>query len=107
MVEAFWNSAITALYQTLGNVFGFIAALLLYLLFGYLAWGLIWDRIITKAGYKGKAFKWRFLLMLSPLLAPLGEYLPYDARQGFIAVLVGCVYVSLWILALHPWKTNK
>lgn len=100
-----------AISREIGRMFGSVAAvvieLLLYILIAYLFWGLIWDRIITKAGYKGKAFRWRFLMMMAPLLIPIAKDQSLETQQSFGLVLSMIFYAGLVSLALLPWPNNQ
>lgn len=104
-LTAFWDALTTELFRALGSLFGTILQALLYVLFAYLFWGVLWDRILTKAGYKGKDFQWRFWLLCSPVLvAPLYKVLPYTAYEWLMGISsLGC-YLALVALAIMPWN---
>jgi len=106
-LTTFWDSLTYQLTSTLGSIAGAIVQVLLYLFIAYLCWGFVWDRILSKAGYRGKAFLWRFALLCSPVLvAPLDRVLPIDIYKslGFTSGML--FYFGLVILAILPWK-NK
>jgi hypothetical protein len=102
---AFWDGFTRELFRVVGSGFGSILQALLYIFVCYLLWGIIWDRILTKAGYKGNAFKWRFVLLSSPvLIAPIYKFIPYSIYE-WIAGVVGVLwYLTLWSLAVMPWN---
>lgn len=100
-----WDSMTYQLAQTLGSVAGAIVQIFLYLLVAYLCWGFLWDRILTKAGYKGKDFIWRFGLLIAPsLVAPLDKVLSVSIYQGFVLVSTILFYFGVVILAIVPWN---
>lgn len=95
------------LASTLGSITGAIVQVLLYLFVAYLCWGFVWDRILSKAGYRGKAFLWRFALLCSPVLvAPLDRVLPIDIYRGLGVTSAMLFYFGVVILAILPWE-NK
>ena len=95
------------LASTLGSITGAIVQVLLYLFVAYLCWGFVWDRILSKAGYRGKAFMWRFALLCSPVLvAPSDRVLPMDIYKGLGVISGLSFYLGVVILAIVPWK-NK
>lgn len=104
-LTAFWDSMTYQLAQMLGNLTGSIVQVLLYLLVAYLCWGFLWDRILTKAGYKGKAFIWRFGLLVAPaLVVPLDKVLSRDIYQGLGVTASILFYFGVVILAIVPWN---
>lgn len=107
-LNTFWDSFTSALASTLGSFVGAIVQVLIYLFVAYLCWGFLWDRILTKAGYRGKDFIWRFGLLFSPaLIAPLDKVLSKDLYQWF-AVFTGLLfYLGVVILAIVPWNRIK
>jgi hypothetical protein len=106
-LTAFWDSLTYQLTSTLGSIAGAILQVLLYLFVAYLCWGFVWDRILSKAGYRGKAFLWRFALLCSPVLAaPLDKFLPIDIYKGLSVISVMSFYFGVVVLAILPWK-NK
>lgn len=107
-MTAFWDSMTNQLAQMLGSVTGAIVQVLIYLLVAYLCWGFLWDRILTKAGYKGKDFIWRFGLLFSPaLVVPLDKVLSKDIYLWFAGIATGLFYLGLVILAIVPWNRIK
>lgn len=110
-MSEFVHSFFTSLSQTLGGMFGsglaFVVQIILYLLVAYLVWGVIWDRILTKAGFKGKAFVWRFCLLCTPMLMfPLESVLSRTAYQNLAAITGGCIWIGLYSIALFPWQVQ-
>jgi len=106
-LTTFWDSLTYQLASTLGSIAGAIVQVLLYLFIAYLCWGFVWDRILSKAGYRGKAFLWRFALLCSPVLvAPLDKFLPIDMYKGLGVISVILFYFGVVVLAILPWK-NK
>jgi hypothetical protein len=102
---AFWDAFTTELFRAVGSAFGSILQALLYIFVSYLLWGIIWDRILTKAGYKGDAFKWRFILLCSPVLvAPVYKFFPYSIHEWIGGVIGVSWYLTLWSLAVLPWN---
>jgi hypothetical protein len=102
-----WDSMTYQLASTLGSITGAIVQVLIYLLIAYLCWGFLWDRILTKAGYRGKDFIWRFGLLFSPaLVVPLDKVLSKDIYQWFAVLATVLFYLGVVILAIVPWS-NK
>lgn len=107
-LTSFWDSMTYQLAQTLGSVTGAIVQILLYLLIAYLCWGFLWDRILSKAGYHGKAFLWRFAMLFSPaLVLPLDKVLSKDVYQGLGVIATILFYFGVVILAIVPWNRKK
>jgi hypothetical protein len=105
---AFWDSMTYQLAQMLGSLTGGIVQILLYLFVAYLCWGFVWDRILTKAGYRGKDFIWRFGLLFAPaLVVPLDKVLSKDIYQWFAVIATGLFYLGVVILAIVPWNRIK
>jgi hypothetical protein len=105
---SFWDSMTYQLAQMLGSVTGGIVQVLIYLLVAYLCWGFLWDRILTKAGYKGKDFIWRFGLLFAPaLVVPLDKILGKDIYLWFAGIATGLFYFGVVILAIVPWNRIK
>jgi len=105
---AFWDSMSYQLASTLGSVAGAIVQVLLYLFVAYLCWGFVWDRILSKAGYDGKAFIWRFALLCNPVLvAPLEKFLPIYIYQWLLSISAICLYLGIVILAILPWNNKQ
>ncbi len=105
---AFWDSMTNQLAQMLGSVTGAIVQVLIYLLVAYLCWGFLWDRILTKAGYKGKDFIWRFGLLFSPaLVVPLDKFLSRNIYEWLAGIATGLFYLGLVILAIVPWNRKQ
>lgn len=105
---AFWDSMTYQLAKTLGSMAGATLQVLLYLFVAYLCWGFLWDRILSKAGYRGKAFIWRFGLLFCPVLvAPLDNVLSKDIYQGLGVIASICFYLGVVILAIVPWKNKQ
>lgn len=93
------------LASTLGSITGAIVQVLIYLLVAYLCWGFLWDRILSKAGYRGKDFIWRFGLLFAPaLVVPLDKVLSKDIYQWFAVIATGLFYLGVVILAIVPWN---
>ena len=107
-LTVFWNSMTYQLAHMLGSVTGAIVQVLLYLLVAYLCWGFLWDRILTKAGYKGKDFIWRFGLLFSPaLVVPLDKFLSRNIYEWFAGIATGLFYLGLVIQAIVPWNKKQ
>jgi hypothetical protein len=104
-LTSFWDSMTYHLAQMLGSMAGSIVQILLYLLVAYLCWGFLWDRILIKAGYKGKAFIWRFGLLFAPaLVVPLDRVLSREIYQGLGVTASILFYLGVVILAIVPWN---
>jgi len=108
LLTVFWDSMTYQLARTLGGLAGSIVQIFLYLLVAYLCWGFLWDRILSKAGYRGKAFIWRFGLLFSPaLVVPLDKVLSRDLYQGLGVIASICFYFGVIILAIVPWNKTS
>ncbi len=104
-LTAFWDSMTYQLAQTLGSITGAIVQVLIYLFVAYLCWGFLWDRILSKAGYRGKDFIWRFGLLFCPaLVVPLDKVLSKDVYQGLGVTATILFYFGIVILAIVPWN---
>ena len=102
---AFWDSMTYQLARTLGSMAGTALQVLLYLFVAYLCWGFLWDRILSKAGYRGKAFIWRFGLLFCPVLvAPLDKVLSIELYQGLGVIASILFYFGVVVLAIVPWN---
>jgi len=94
----------------LGDVFGKVAALVIFLLVVFVLWGLPWLQIISRSGFKGRARRWLFGLMFIPLVTMFGlvglrvHPALLDTLSG-IAVLI--FYLGLWLVALLPVRQPK
>lgn len=104
-LTAFWDSMTYQLASTLGSIWGAVVQVLMYLLVAYLCWGFLWDRILNKAGYHGKAFLWRFGLLFSPaLVVPLDKVISKEIYQGLGIGASILFYLGVVILAIVPWN---
>lgn len=107
-LTAFWDSMTYQLAQMLGSMAGAIVQMLLYLLVAYMCWGFLWDRILSKAGYRGKAFIWRFGLLFAPaLVVPLDKVLSKEIYQGLGVTASILFYFGVVILAIVPWNRKQ
>jgi hypothetical protein len=91
-------------------------ALLLLGSFLFLFWGLLWDRILIKAGFFGKTY-WRIYgLLMTPCLGfVIGSVFLYDPNTDEvlwvgellfgITVFVG--YIGMAAIAYMPWPVVK
>jgi hypothetical protein len=94
-----------------GRSLAYILAVLLYLLMIYLVWGIIWDRILTKAGFRGKAY-WRIysLYIWPPIVLPFafdwfGEESDIGITLSTLAVI--SFFTALYWTALAPWPVHQ
>jgi hypothetical protein len=94
----------------LGEVFGKVAALLFFLLFLFVLWGLPWLQIISRSGFKGRARRWLFCLMFAPVVIAVGldVLLANTNRTTSLSGIAGALsYLGLWLVALLPVKQKK
>lgn len=104
-LRVFWDSMTYELARMLGSIAGSVLQVLIYLFIAYLCWGFLWDRILSKAGYKGKAFLWRFGLLFSPaLVVPLDRVMSKEIYQGLGLTASILFYLGVVILAIVPWR---
>jgi len=81
----------------LGIVLGAIALILIWWLLSYLFWGLVWRRIITKAGYRGGKKKLLIRAIYWPVLfAPVFVVVFRDLPEILAAVSI-LLSVPQWI----------
>lgn len=111
MLESFATELAAELGYLSGQAVEFAIAAFVYLILVLLFWGLPCERIISKAGYKGKAY-WKLLaltvvpVVLCPLISiRYGE----DSDITLFSVGVGLVslYLGLLALAFLPWSVTK
>lgn len=92
-----------SLGKTVGSTAAMLIQALLYVLFVYLVWGLPWQRILWKAGFKDSLKTILFWMLVSPmLLAPLAQLLTNDANQFLATLSGGALYLAILAIALIP-----
>lgn len=100
--------------RLLGDLAGRFAAVAFSTVFILIFWALPWDRIISKAGFRGRFYSFLMLLITFPpiLLAGIIPFRSNPAEMGLlegivIAVMGLTFYLGLWILAIAPFPKNK
>ncbi|MGI0488932.1 hypothetical protein ACN4EK_26280 [Pantanalinema rosaneae CENA516] len=98
-----------ALGGALGQTLGQVAAIFLFFGILYLLWGLPWSRVISKLGFRGKAYWLLFWMMFAPvLLGLLANAINSVALTEILSRICGwSLYIGLLIMALVPRPKEK
>lgn len=83
----------------------------------FLFWGLVWDRILIKAGFFGKTY-WRIYgLLMTPCLAVVTSAFLYDPQtdtfrsEEIIEIVSGITgfigWIGMAVIAYVPWPVVK
>lgn len=93
----------------LGQGLGHVASIILFFGILYLLWGLPWSRVISKLGFRGKAYWILFWMMCAPLLLSfLAESIKSTAlSEKLMYVSVWSFYIGLLVMALAPRPKGK
>jgi hypothetical protein len=83
--------------ELLGVALGAVVLILAWWLLSYLFWGLIWSRIITKAGYRGEKRKLLIRTIYWPTLFAPGPVIVFRDIPELLAVFSVAMTIPQWI----------
>lgn len=113
--DSAWDAFQEALFRALGSQAGILANRLVVgiiaLLIIFLLWGLLWERLIAKAGFIGRMYWLLFGLFFVPMVIGSAAAAKFgsdaNVMEFFSAVFGISTYVGLLILAFFPWPVHR
>lgn len=109
-----------AIGRILRSLVDFIGPLLLALVLWFALWGQILDRLISKAGFTGKAYRWMMgaslisfipVVIVTAAATVLGDGVPDRDLEAAGGAVVGLCLVTNWVilmmLAWWPWPSLR